>query len=112
MSVMRVRRSSHPPSFNPQDKMVESIHHLTPEGLDHFDDESVRNNTQSLASAQRNSEGQTVMITSAIIVSVIVLIIIMVVALLIRRKTKQRKLREQRAREAVDLCIDRAKFGV
>lgn len=86
--------------------MYFTLRQVSPEDLDHLSD------TATATPADHNSEDQTVMVTSAIVISVIVLILVVVATLLVRRKRKQRQLRETRAREASDLCVDGVKYGV
>lgn len=61
---------------------------------------------------QRSSQGQTIILVSVIIICVIITISVVVVAVLFRRKVQTRKLREKRAREVVDMCVNRVKSGV
>lgn len=83
-----------------------------PGTFDNLDTDSGYNNSVVVLPNQRNSQGQTAMVASVIAVSVIVAILVSVIAVLVRRKVQKRKLREKRAREVVDMCVDRAKFGV
>lgn len=83
-----------------------------PANLDSLEGDPDHNNTMVVLPDQRNSQGQTVMVASAIIVSVIIVILVVVIAVLVRRKVQKRKSREKRAREVVDMCVDRAKYGV
>lgn len=77
-----------------------------------LDANSDRNSSMVVLPAQRNSQGQTIVVASAILVSAIVAILVAAGAVVARRKFQRRKLREKRSRDVVEMCVDRAKYGV